>query len=148
MDNTATVSINGQPVTIEVNIISSVAPSQKGPGRDDIDGVIIDEHYCTAPLKRASNDEWTSADLRSLRAGTYIQSKTGDSFLKAGEGFNHNWIDNGGNVLSSAEVSFIIRKAFDLRKDIYFVTFSTDKSTSAAKFPSSSPRRASYLSDL
>ena len=133
MSNTSTVSINGQPVTIEINIISSDESNPKGPGRDDIDGVVIDEDYCTAPLKRASSDEWTSADLRFLRAGTYIQSKTGDAFFKAGGGFDHHWIDKGGNVLSNAEVSFIIRKAFDMRNDIYFVTFSTDKSTSGAK---------------
>lgn len=133
MSNTATVSINGQPVTIEINIISSDESNPKGPGRDDIDGVVIDEDYCTAPLKRASSDEWTSADLRFLRAGTYIQSKTGDAFFKAGGRFDHHWIDKGGNVLSNAEVSFIIRKAFDMRNDIYFVTFSTDKSTSGAK---------------
>lgn len=119
MNNAITVSINGQPVTIEINIISSDESNPKGPGRDDIEGVVI--------------DEWTSADLRFLRAGTYIQSKTGDAFFKAGGGFDHHWIDKGGNVLSNAEVSFIIRKAFDMRNDIYFVTFSTDKSTSGAK---------------
>ena len=81
MSNTATVSINGQPVTIEINIIPSDESNPKGPGRDDIDGVVIDEDYCTAPLKRASSDEWTSADLRFLSAGTYIQSKTGGCIL-------------------------------------------------------------------
>lgn len=80
MSNTATVSINGQPVTIEINIVSSDKPNQKGPGRDDIDSVVIDDDYCTAPLKRATND------LRFLRAGTYIQSKTGDAFFKAAGG--------------------------------------------------------------
>lgn len=50
--STATVSINGQPVTIEINIISSSEPKHEGVGRDDIDGVIIDEDRCTAPLKR------------------------------------------------------------------------------------------------
>lgn len=132
MSNTATISINGQPVTIEINITSSDETKPEGAGRTDIDG-FIDDGYSMAPLKRASDNKWTNADLEHLRAGTYIQSKAGDTFFKVGDGDGQHWIDKSGNVLSSAEVSFVIRNAFNLRNDIYFVTFSTDKATSGAK---------------
>ena len=132
MSNTATISINGQPVTIEINIISSdEQPKPEGTGRTDIDGAVDD--CSVAPLKRASDNKWTNADLECLRAGTYIQSKAGDTFFKVGDCDGQHWIDKSGNVLSSAEVSFIILNAFNLRKDIYFVTFPTDKATSGAK---------------
>lgn len=42
MSNTATISINGQPVTIEINIISSDKPSQNGTGLADIDNATDD----------------------------------------------------------------------------------------------------------
>lgn len=122
--STATVSINGQPVTIEINIISSDEPSQKGTGIADIDNATGD---CSlALLKVASSNKWAKADLEILSVGTYIQSKAGDAFFKVGFGTTQYWIDKDGEVLSSAEVAFIIRNAFNLRNDIYFVTFISD----------------------
>lgn len=122
--STATVSINGQPVIIEINIISSDEPSQKGTGLSDIDNATDD---CTlALLKVASNNKWAKADLEILSVGTYIQSKSGAAFFKVSDGLGKRWIDKYGEMLSSAEVSSIIRKALDLREDIYFVTFIAD----------------------
>lgn len=54
-------------------------------------------------------------------------------FFKAAGGFDHHWIDKRGDVLSNAEVAFIINKAFDLRKDIYYVTFAMDMAGRGAK---------------
>lgn len=124
MSNTATVSINGQPVTIEVNIISSSEPCQRGTGLSDIDNATDD---CTlALLKVASNNKWVKADLEILSVGTYIQSKGRDAFFKVSYGINEHWIDKDGEMLSSAEVAFVIRNALNLRDDIYFVTFIAD----------------------
>lgn len=122
MSNTATISINGQPVTIEINIIPSDEPRQNGTGLHDIDNATDD---CSlALLKVASSNKWVKADLEILSAGTYIQSKSGAAFFKLGNVIRY-WIDKDGEFLSSAEVASIIRKAFDLR-DIYFVTFIAD----------------------
>ena len=124
MSNTATIFINGQPVTIEINIISSDKPSQNGTGLADIDNATDD---CSlALLKVASSNKWVKADLEILSVGTYIQSKSGAAFFKVSYGISEHWIDKDGEMLSSAEeVALIIRKAFD-HKDIYFVTFIAD----------------------
>lgn len=123
MNNAITVSINGQPVTIEINIISSDKPSQNGTGLADIDNATDD---CSlALLKVASSNKWVKTDLDILSVGTYIQSKSGAAFFKVSYGISEHWIDKDGEILSSAEVALIIRKAFD-HKDIYFVTFIED----------------------
>ena len=61
MSNTATISINGQPVTIEINIISSDETKPEGAGRTDIDGAT--DGCSLAPLKVAPSNRLAKVDL-------------------------------------------------------------------------------------
>lgn len=123
--STETVSVDGHTITIEINITPSKEDKPEVSGRTDIPDVIDD--YSVAPIKETRNSNWANVDLATLKPGTYLNSKTGDAFFKT-FGSGRHWIDKYGNQLNSAEVSAIIRNAFNLRTGIYFVTYPTDRS--------------------
>lgn len=114
MSNTATISINGQPVTIEINIISS---DETNCAVDEV----IDDDYTIAPIKNEiKGGEWEDVDLAELKPGTYIQRSNGDAFFKiVGDG--DCWINKYGDTMSSAKLSSIIRLTFELRSGIYYL---------------------------
>lgn len=122
--STETVSVDGHTITIDINITPSKKGRPEAHGRTDIPDVVDD--YSVTPLKRTSDHEWVDVDLKDLRPGTYLNSKTGDAFFKT-FGSGRHWIDKHGNLLSSAEVSALIRKMFSLRTGIYFVTYPTER---------------------
>ena len=114
MSNTATISINGQPVTIEINIISS---DETNCAVDEV----IDDDYTIAPIKNEiKGGKWEDVDLAELKPGTYIQRSNGDAFFKiAGDG--DCWINKYGDTMSSAKLSSIIRLTFEIRSGIYYL---------------------------
>lgn len=114
MSNTATISINGQPVTIEINIISS---DETNCAVDEV----IDDDYTIAPIKNEiKGGEWEDVDLAELKPGTYIQRSNGDAFFKI-SGDGDCWINKYGVTMSSAKLSSIIRLTFEIRSGIYYL---------------------------
>lgn len=114
MNNAITVSINGQPVTIEINIKSA-------EGADCIPVEVADDDYTIAPVKNETKGgEWEDVDLAELKPGTYIQRSNGDAFFKiVGDG--DCWINKYGDTMSSAKLSSIIRLTFEIRSGIYYL---------------------------
>lgn len=114
MSSTETISINGQPVTIEINIISS---DETNCAVDEV----IDDDYTIAPIKNEiKGGEWEDVDLAELKPGTYIQRSNGDAFFKI-SGDGDCWINKYGVTMSSAKLSSIIRLTFEIRSGIYYL---------------------------
>ena len=114
VNNAITVSINGQPVTIEINIKSA-------EGADCNLVEVADDDYTIAPVKNETKGgEWEDVDLAELKPGTYIQRSNGDAFFKI-SGDGDCWIDKHGEAMSSAEFSSVIRLVFELRSGIYYL---------------------------
>lgn len=132
MSTEKTVSVGGHTITIEINITPSEESKPEAPGRTDIPYVIDD--YSVAPIKETRTSNCVNVNLANLKSGTYLNSKSGDAFFKT-FGSGRHWVDKHENQLNSAEVSAIVRNAFNLRTDIYFVTYPTDRELGTDRLP-------------